>query len=103
MANNAKAQAHDDSLARFYRDNVKDPEKAIAQMGSTNDSPPERETMGPADLMAATAERPQSSVAGEVHGAMYSPQTTLKHAAAHEPGMPAGFTSAKNPQASVSA
>lgn len=95
---NAKAREHDDSFARFVRDNVRDPEKAIAQMSASDDSAPEKETMGPGISGVLSAPRPQSSVSGETNGARYAPQTSVQHPAAHEPGMPAGFTSAKNPQ-----
>lgn len=90
-----------DNLDRFMKDNVRQPTNPVTM---ADDEPaPEREYAGPGldHVLASSAPRPNSSAAGEVHGAMYSPQTTLKHAAAHEPGFPQGWTGAKTPQATT--
>lgn len=62
---------------------------------SLSEETPDRPTVQPEDLHYDRKNIPPDR---EVNGAMYSPQTTLKHGAAHEPGMPAGFTSAKAPE-----
>jgi hypothetical protein len=67
----------------------------------TSDTTPDRPTVDPAvDLhFDLSAPRPNSSVGHETNGPGYNGlQTTLRHDAANEPGMPYGWTSAKNPE-----
>jgi hypothetical protein len=89
--NNSSGDSGGD-LDRFVSQNVS---PSMASAGPS-DSTPDRPTVQPEDLHHDPSKVPAGT---ETLGAMYSPQTTLRHDAAHEPGMPAGFTSAKNPLA----
>ena len=62
---------------------------------TVNDDAPPRQRVEQSDIHR-TPGPPPAGV--ETNGARYAPQTTIKHAAAHEPGYPVGLTSAKNPQ-----
>jgi hypothetical protein len=95
-ANNGARDSGSD-FDRFMAANVH-PAYAGTDDVAKDDSAPEKETMGPGISGVLSAPRPQSAVSGETNGARYAPQTTVQHPAAHEPGMPAGFTSAKNLQ-----
>lgn len=69
---------------------------AYSKIPASDDSPV-RETVQPEDLHHNPA-APRPGVSAETLGAMHRPVTTLRHDAAHEPGMPVGWTSAKNPE-----
>lgn len=85
---------------KFMANNV---HPAYAEAGpSGGDDAPPREYAGPGiDHLVASrgAPRPVSSVAGEVHGALHRPVTTLRHdsAALGENGFPSGWRQAANP------
>ena len=89
------------NLQRFMKHNVRQPTNPATM---ADDEPtPEREYAGPGleHVLPPSAPRPNSSVAGETLGAMHRPTDTRKYPAAHEPGMPAGWTSAANPNAAA--
>jgi hypothetical protein len=81
-------------VGRFMRDNVRPPSSGFSDTPS--DDTPERPTVQPEDLHHDPA-APRSGVNAETLGAMHAPQTTIKHGNPTQPGFPAGWTAAKNP------
>lgn len=85
-----------DDLDRFMQHNVS---PSMASVGPSGDSAPPREAVTAADLHHDPKKVPAGT---EALGAMHSPQTTRAYpsAAPGKEGFPAGWTQAKNPQAS---
>jgi hypothetical protein len=88
---NSSAQDSGSDFDRFMADNVH-PAYASTDVAD-DDSAPEKERVTQADLMASAPDP-----AKETLGAAYHPSTTIKHGNPSQPGMPAGWVSAKNPQ-----
>ena len=96
-SNSGQADSGMSNVQRFAKDNVRISPEDLATLGTDN-SAPDRPTVQQSDLHHDPT-APRSGVNAETLGAMHAPQDTRAYPAAHEPGMPAGFTSAKNPLA----